>query len=72
MKSKNLSKKKLSDFYEDISNKREKDKPSRLQTDQEHQQNEIKNLNSKHNIKMFSSRIRGGKAHEFVNSKNFY
>ena len=31
-----------------------------LQTDQKFQQNEIKKLNLKFNVKMFSSRIRGG------------
>ena len=35
-----------------------------LQTDQEFQQNKIKKLNLKFNVKMFSSRIRGGKAFE--------
>ena len=34
----------------------------RLQTDQEFQQNEIKKLNLKYNVEMFSSRVRGGKA----------
>ena len=34
----------------------------RLQTDLEFQQNEIKNLNNKCNVEMFSTRVRGGKA----------
>ena len=34
----------------------------RLQTDLEFQQNEIKNLNKKYNVEMFSTRVRGGKA----------
>ena len=34
----------------------------RLQTDLEFQQNEIKKLNEKYNVEMFSSRTRGGKA----------
>ena len=34
----------------------------RLQTDQEFQQNEIKKINLKYNVEMFSSRLRGGKA----------
>ena len=34
----------------------------RLQTDQEFQQNEIKKLNLKYNVEMFSSRVHGGKA----------
>ena len=33
-----------------------------LQTDLEFQQNEIKNLNKKYNVEMFSTRVRGGKA----------
>ena len=57
-----IKSKKLFNFYEDILNKREKDKPLCLQADQEFQQNEIKTLNSKHNIKNFSSRIRGEKS----------
>ena len=39
-----------------------------LQTDQEFQQNKIKKLNLKFNVKMFSSIIRGGKA--FENKQN--
>ena len=34
----------------------------RLQTDQESQQNEIKNLNSKYNVEMFSTELWRGKA----------
>ena len=34
----------------------------RVQTDLEFQQNEIKNLNKKYNVEMFSARVRGGKA----------
>ena len=34
----------------------------RLQTDLEFQQNEIKRLNAKYNVDMFSTRLRGGKA----------
>ena len=37
-------------------------KKMRLQTDQEFQQNEIKKINIKYNVEMFSSRVRGGKA----------
>ena len=62
LKSKNLLKKKLSDFFEDISKKRQKNVSIHLQTNQEFQQNKIKKLNTKFNVKMFSSRIRGGKA----------
>ena len=34
----------------------------RLQTNQEFQQNDIKKLNKKYNVEMFSVRVRGGKA----------
>ena len=34
----------------------------KLQTDLEFQQNEIKKLNKKYNVEMFSTRVRGGKA----------
>ena len=34
----------------------------RLQVDLEFQQNEIKKLNQKHNVEMFSTKTRGGKA----------
>ena len=53
---------KLEIFYEEIESKRNKNEKMRLQTDQEFQQNEIKKLNVKYNVEMFSSRIRGGKA----------
>ena len=53
---------KLEDFYQDISTKRKKNETMRLQTDQEFQQNEIKKINLKYNVEMFSSRLRGGKA----------
>ena len=35
----------------------------RLETDLEFRQNEIKNLNQKYNIEMFSTRVRGGKVY---------
>ena len=53
---------KLENFYKEIEVKRNKNEKMRLQTDQEFQQNEIKKLNLKYNVEMFSSRIRGGKA----------
>ena len=53
---------KLADFYNEIEGKRNKNEKMRLQTDQEFQQNEIKKLNLKYNVEMFSTRIRGGKA----------
>ena len=48
-------------FYQEVNNKR-KDKRMRLQTDLEFQQNEIKKLNKKYNVEMFSTKVRGGKA----------
>ena len=53
---------KLEDFYKEISTKRKKNDRMRLQTDQEFRQNEIKKINLKYNVEMFSSRLRGGKA----------
>ena len=47
-------------FYEEVEHKRKE--RMRLQTDLEFQQNEIKNLNKKYNVEMFSTRVRGGKA----------
>ena len=47
-------------FYEEVNHKRKE--KMRLQTDLEFQQNEIKKLNKKYNVEMFSARIRGGKA----------
>ena len=60
MKKRNLLKKKMQIFYEEIHHKRKE--RMRLQTDLEFQQNEIKNLNKKYNVEMFSTRVRGGKA----------
>ena len=57
----NLSQK-LELFYKEIESKRIKNERMRLQTDLEFQQNEIKKLNKKYNVEMFSSKIRGGKA----------
>ena len=53
---------KLEKFYEDIDGKRENEKILRLQTDLEFKQNKIMKLNKKYRIKMFSSKLRGGKA----------
>ena len=47
-------------FYEEVEHKRKE--RMRVQTDLEFQQNEIKNLNKKYNVEMFSTRVRGGKA----------
>ena len=60
MKKRNLLKKKMQTFYEEVEHKRKE--RMRLQTDLEFQQNEIKNLNKKYNVEMFSTRVRGGKA----------
>ena len=63
MKKRNLLKKKMELFYEDVSDKRSQNKKKvRLQTDLEFQQNEIKKLNKKFNFEMFSTNVRGGKA----------
>ena len=61
MKKRNLLSRKLEIFYEEVRNKR-KNKRTRLQTDLEFNQNEIKTLNKKYNIEMFHTRTRGGKA----------
>ena len=61
MKKRNLLKKKMELFYEEVNNKR-KQKKMRLQTDKKFQQNDIKKLNNKYNENMFSTRLRGGKA----------
>ena len=60
MKKRSLLKKKMEAFYEEVSQKRKE--KMHLQTDLEFQQNEIKNLNKKYNVEMFSTRVRGRKA----------
>ena len=52
--------KKLQLFYDDIQSKRNKNK-MRLQVDLEFQKNDIKELNKKYNVEMFSTKIRVGK-----------
>ena len=59
MKKRNLLKKKMQILYEEIQHKRKEG--MKLQTDLEFQQNEIKNLNKKYNVEMFSTRVRAGK-----------
>ena len=49
---------KLELFYKEIESKHIKNERMRLQTDLEFQQNEIKKLNKKHNVEMFSSKTR--------------
>ena len=53
---------KLEIFYRETQPKRRENERMRLQTDLEFQQNEIKKLNLKYNVEMFSSRLRGVKA----------
>ena len=61
MKKRHLLSKKMAVFYDEVSEKR-KNTRLRLQTDLEFQQNEIKKLNKKYNVDMFSTEVRGGKA----------
>ena len=66
MKSRHLLAQKVELFYHDIQRKRQqvaKNERMRLQVDLEFQQNEIKRLNKKCNVEMFSSRVSGGKAY---------
>ena len=49
-------------FYKEIEQKRNQKEKMRLQVDLEFQQNEIKKLNQKYNVEMYSTKIRGGKA----------
>ena len=49
-------------FYKEIEQKRNQKEKMRLQVDLEFQQNEIKKLNKKYNIEMFSTNTQGGKA----------
>ena len=60
MKKRNILKKKMEEFYEEVSQKRKE--IMRLQTDLEFQQNEIKKLNRKYKVEMFSTHVRGVKA----------
>ena len=52
---------KLEQFYNEIKEKR-KGKKMTLQVDHEFQQLKIKDLNKEHNVEMFSTSLRGGKA----------
>ena len=62
LKTKNNLAKKLEQFYKEIDFKRVKNETMRLQVDLEFQQNQIKKINQKYNVEMFSSKTRGGKA----------
>ena len=57
----------MEQFYRDIQPKRHQVEKNpermRLQTDLEFQQNEIKKLNKKYNVEIFSLRVRRGKAY---------
>ena len=61
MKKRHMLSRKMESFYQEVEAKR-KNKRMRLQTDFEFQQTEIKKLNKKYNVEMFSTRVRGGKA----------
>ena len=68
MKKRNLLRKKTEIFYNSILMKRDMNETMMLQTDLEFQQNEIKILNAKYIVDMFSTRLRVGKA--FAAEKN--
>ena len=61
MRSRKQITQRLEQFYYQIESKR-KGKEMKLQVDQEFQQQKIKDLNEKNNVKMFSTSLRGGKA----------
>ena len=63
MKSRKPISNKLETFYKEIENKRKKDKKIKLQTESEFKQNKIYEINSKHNVDIFSAAVRGGKAY---------
>ena len=62
MKKKSNLAQKMELFYKEIEQKRNQKEKMRLQVDLEFQQNEIKKLNEKYNVEMFSTKTRGGKA----------
>ena len=53
---------KLELFYGKIESKQNQKQEMRLQADLEFLRNEIKKLNKKYSVDMFSSKLRGGKA----------
>ena len=53
---------KIEFFYKEIEQKCNQKEKMRLQADLEFQQNEIKKLNQKYNVEIFSTKIRSGKA----------
>ena len=62
MRTRDLLTKKLQLFYQDIQSKRNKKDKMRLQVDWEFQKNDIKELNKKYSVEMFSSKVTSGKA----------
>ena len=62
MKNRILLKKKIELFYEEIMKKRNMNEEMRIQTYQEFEQSQVKRLNKKYNVKMFRTKIQGGKA----------
>ena len=60
MRNRDLLTKKLQLFYQHIQLKRKGN--MRLQVNLEFQKNDIKELNKKHNVEMFPTKVRGGKA----------
>lgn len=63
MKSRKPISNKLETFYKEIENKIKKDKKIKLQTESEFKQNKTYEINSKHNVDIFSATVRGGKAY---------
>ena len=62
MRKKSSLAQKMELFYKEIEQKSNQKEKMRLQVDLEFQQNEIKKLNQKYNVEMFSTKTRGGKA----------
>ena len=62
MKNRILLKKKIELFYEEIMKKRNMNEEMRTQTYQEFELSQVKRLNKKYNVKMFSTKIQSGKA----------
>ena len=60
IKNRSFLKKKINLFYIDISKMRDPNEVMRIQTDQKFQQNEIKKFYSMQNVKIFSTKLRGG------------
>ena len=65
MRQRDLLTKKIGIIY----NRRAKKNKMRLQVDQNFQKNDVKELNKKFNVDMFSTKIRGGKRKAFAVEK---